>query len=108
MTKKTLSLKLLFIMGISLAFVGCTYIKNDKTLLNSVESEKGSSIEDKNAEFSLTGILTSAGGTFFITDSSGLAHDIESYSVELRDYLGKTISVTGQYSGDTLFISSIE
>lgn len=33
---------------------------------------------------------------------------VASYTVSLDDYVNKTVSITGQYSGTTLFVDSIE
>lgn len=33
---------------------------------------------------------------------------LNSYSVKLQDYEGKEIEVTGEYSGDTLFVDKVK
>jgi hypothetical protein len=55
-----------------------------------------------------TGIISQAGGKYFLQEAGGTPQMIESYAVELSQYVGQTVTVTGQYSGDTLFVGSIE
>lgn len=80
---------------------GCSQIEN------SFESENSDVLEQKNATISITGTLSQTGGLYLITDSAGMTHDIESYSVSFDEYLGETVTVTGQYSGDTLFVTEV-
>ena len=39
--------------------------------------------------------------------SSGASVGVASYTLHLNDYIGKKVSVTGQFSGDTLYADSI-
>ena len=39
--------------------------------------------------------------------SSGASVGVASYTLNLDDYIGKKVSVTGQFSGDTLYADSI-
>lgn len=62
---------------------------------------------DKQGFTSKTGVISQAGDTIFIQEAGGQPEIIESYSVELSEYVGQTITVTGQFSGDTLFVSEV-
>lgn len=62
--------------------------------------------EDKSGYTELTGIILQQ-GTTFILQANGKNFSVESYSVNLAEYTGQTITVKGKYSGDTLFIEEI-
>lgn len=100
MSKKILfSMVIIFVFGGFLS--GCSHIKNNDNSLQNNEYEQ------KNTTIEITGTLSQNGELFFITDSSGQIHDIETYSVSFAEYVGKTVTVSGQYSGNTLFVTSI-
>lgn len=40
--------------------------------------------------------------------ATGRSIKLNSYSVQLANYEGKTVTVTGEYSGNTLFVDSVE
>jgi len=82
-------------------FSGCTQDNNGS---NSAQSD---SFEQKNTTITLTGKLTKSGNLYLVTDSAGVAHDVETYSADFDSYLGETVTVSGQYSGNTLFVSQI-
>jgi uncharacterized lipoprotein YajG len=56
---------------------------------------------------SITGQIVKSGERFSIIDSTGKQTEIESYKVSFDAFDGKTVEVTGQYSGDTLFVANI-
>ena len=55
-----------------------------------------------------TGIISSSGGVFYLQEAGQTPKEIDSYTVELSDYVGQSVTVSGQYSGDTLFVGSVE
>jgi len=65
----------------------------------------------KTAAITKTGILqksTLAQSDFtHVLVSSGKSVGVASYTLNLDDYIGKKVSVTGQFSGDTLYADSI-
>lgn len=65
----------------------------------------------KTAAITKTGLLqksTIAQSDFtHVIISSGKSVGVASYTLNLDDYIGKNVSVTGQFSGDTLFADSI-
>ena len=63
---------------------------------------------DKQGDTSKTGAISEAGGRFFIQPTGGQSEEIESYNVDLGEYVGQTVTVTGQFSGDTLFVATVE
>jgi len=63
---------------------------------------------EKRGDTTKTGNITASGGRFFLTEAGSSPKEIESYALDLADYVGQTVTVTGQYSGDTLFVGSIQ
>ncbi len=62
----------------------------------------------KQGETSKTGIISKAGAQFFITQQGQSPAAIDSYAIDLEQYVGQSVTVTGQYSGDTLFVGEIK
>lgn len=63
---------------------------------------------EKSGDTTKTGVISEAGGSYFLQEAGDTPRVVESYSVDLSQYVGQTVTVTGQYSGDTLFIGSLE
>lgn len=97
MTRKKHSL-LLFILSTSLLLGACT--PTTKTTPINLETES--------PNVTLTGNLTQAGNRFSLTSTGQAPIELDSRKVDLSSYAGKTVTVTGQYSGTTLFIDKIE
>ena len=64
--------------------------------------------EKKSGETRKTGTISTSQGKFFLAEPGQTPKEIESYQVTLADYVGQTVTVVGQYSGDTLFVGKIE
>lgn len=75
---------------------------------SSPQTDTSMSASDKQGETTRTGVITQAGSSFFITPDGGQPEIIESYAVELSEYVGQSVTITGQYSGDTLYVGSIQ
>lgn len=96
------SLVLLFIVAFCTGiFSAC--VKGNST----TDSMNSTGLEQKNQDITLSGILSKNGELYFITDSVGKIHDVETYSVDFGSYVGKQVTATGQYSGNTLFVTEI-
>jgi hypothetical protein len=55
----------------------------------------------------IMGPVTSAGNLFYIsvgTDNT----EITSRKIDLKQYVGKTVTVTGEFSGTTLFVDEVK
>ena len=63
---------------------------------------------EKSGTTTKTGKITENAGKFYLQEAGQTPKEIESYVVELGDYAGKTVTVSGQYSGDTLFVGSVK
>lgn len=56
----------------------------------------------------MTGKLQKAGDRYHLSLSSGETQPIDSYSLNLEEYVGQRVEATGQFSGDELFVSKLE
>lgn len=97
---------LMTLVGGSLVLGGC--LSSSQVQKDQIQPSAASQIEEKQGDTTLTGVISVANGIFYITPGGQPTQEIESYSVELGEYVGKTVTVTGQFSGDTLFIGSIQ
>lgn len=59
-------------------------------------------------DVTLTGNLIKAGTIFSLNIAGKPPVELDSRRVSLKDYVGKTVTVTGQYSGTTLYVSQIK
>lgn len=55
-----------------------------------------------------TGVISVSGNQVTLTPAGGVPEVIESYSIDFSAYDGQTVSVSGQYSGNTLFVSEVQ
>lgn len=53
-----------------------------------------------------TGKLTTAGGLFYVTSGSTNT-EVTSRKIDLKQFEGKMVTVTGEFSGTTLFVDTI-
>lgn len=92
--------------GVILA--GCT----SQNATNSVSDPAGTNgamkAEEKKGDTTVTGKISASGENYLITVAGQAPKGLDSYKVDLKEYVGKTVTVTGQYSGDTLFVSKVE
>lgn len=96
---KKLFLVTVLVVG-TLTLAGCS--QRDSSSSDTTQSE------NKQGDTTVTGTITESGGTYFLQQTGGIPEAIDSYSVDLDAYVGQTVTVTGQYSGQTLFVGSIE
>lgn len=82
----------------SLLLAGCTSTSVQQTTQTQ---------QEKAVNTTLSGMVTKSGGKFYINSAGAATKEIDSYTVKLDDYVGKKVSVTGQYSGITLFVDTI-
>lgn len=64
-------------------------------------------VQQKAPDTTLTGTVNTAAGKYFISAPGKPTTELDSYTVKLADYVGKRVSVTGQYSGTTLFVDRV-
>ena len=88
---------ILMVLGLGVALGGCAIGPAKQT-------------QDMVAESpikTLTGTITIAGKTVNIS-KGGVVTEITSRRVDLTQYNGKEVSVTGQFSGSTLYVDEIQ
>lgn len=64
--------------------------------------------EQKSGFTTVTGTVKASGKSSAIITTSSGAISVETYAVDFTQYDGQTVTATGKYSGDTLFISEIQ
>lgn len=84
----------------SALLMGCTN--------TSTTTPTSSGIEQKQGDTTIAGTLTGGEGAFFIQVSGQQPQMVDSYSLDLSSYVGQTVTITGQYSGSTLFVGEIQ
>lgn len=98
MSKKTRFLVSVSLIFGALIFSGCT--------LSSTSSPSESSQEQRPG-VSLDGSLEMVAGKYFL--KSGVkTTEISSKKVDLSAFVGKSVAVSGEYSGTTLFVDNVE
>ncbi|MEP7166890.1 MAG: hypothetical protein ABI758_02850 [Candidatus Woesebacteria bacterium] len=56
----------------------------------------------------VSGTIAKTAGKFYIASPGSVTRDLDSYTVKLDDYVGKNVTVTGQFSGTTLFVDTVK
>lgn len=64
-------------------------------------------IQTENPNITLTGTLNKAGSRFSLSIVGKPSIELDSRKINLDQYTGRSISVTGQYSGTTLFVDRV-
>jgi hypothetical protein len=62
----------------------------------------------KQGDTQKVGMITEINGVYYINQAGQVPEMIESLAVDLSQYVGQEVTVVGQYSGDTLFVGSVE
>lgn len=94
------------LLSSSLLFTAC--IKSAETTTPVNNSGTAPAATEKSGDTVKTGVISEVGGIFMLKEGAKQPIEIESYAVDLSAYVGQTVTVTGQYSGDTLFVGSVE
>ncbi|MFZ5438331.1 MAG: hypothetical protein ACOZAK_04745 [Patescibacteria group bacterium] len=97
--KKLLLLSFVLFSGV--IFAGCIQQQPKTTNTPAQTTEKV-------GDTTKTGTISFSDGRYFLAETGQTPKEIDSYAVDLSAYVGQRVTVTGQYSGDTLFVGSIE
>lgn len=110
MQNKNFSLGLGLVLTTSMFLAGCTSKTAPAPVTAPSAKTDGGAMktEDKKGDTSMTGVISASGDTYLITAAGKAPKGLDSYAVDLKQYVGKTVKVTGQFSGDTLFVSKVE
>jgi hypothetical protein len=92
------------LIAASIVFSGCS----SSTSSQSSAPSSDATTTQKSGDTTKTGKITEAGSKFFLQEAGKQPIEIDSYGIELKSYVGQTVTVTGQYSGDTLFVSMVK
>lgn len=71
-------------------------------------STTSTSTTQKSGTTTKTGKIVKLGKKYGIQEAGKQPAEIDTYSLDLSQYEGKTVTVSGQYSGDTLFVTKVE
>src|SRR5689334_5328053 len=93
----------LALFGSTILFVGCT------SSTKPAQSQDGavSMTTEKKGDTTLSGKLTNTGGKYFVERVGQAPQEVNSYGVDLSVYTNKNVTVTGQFSGDTLYVGKV-
>lgn len=69
---------------------------------------KPADLTTESPDVTLTGTIVQAGTQFSLSIPGKPPVELDSRQVTLGTYAGKNVTVTGQYSGTTLFVSEIK
>lgn len=85
------------------------WIQNAKKAVPATNNQKTSNpgATQKSGTTTKTGKITASDGKFYLQEVGQTPNEIDSYAVDLSEYANQTVTVSGQYSGDTLFVGSI-
>ncbi len=88
------------VAALVLMFTGCSTTQSTQTTSASQEQKIGNT--------TLEGTVTGAAGKYFLSVPGEPTVQIDSYTVKFENYVSKKVKVTGQYSGDTLYVDKVE
>jgi outer membrane biogenesis lipoprotein LolB len=90
----------------SFLLAGCTSPTAPKTS-TPVKSTTPAAAQ-KSGTTTKTGQITNKGGKFYIQEANKQPEEIDSYSIDLNTYVGQSVTIEGQFSGNTLFVGSVK
>lgn len=96
------------ILGAGLIFSGCSMTNDSQIQNKTTGGAQAPAADQKRGDTTKVGSISQSGGNYLLRVSGQQPEIIESYQVELSEHVGQTVEVTGQYSGDTLFVGTIK
>ncbi|NCN07027.1 MAG: hypothetical protein GW762_01485 [Candidatus Pacebacteria bacterium] len=91
----------------SLTLAACTQTQTQEGSSGNSETGSVPAAEDKSGETTKSGMLVKQGEKYYIKAANGKMEEVESYGVEFSQFENQSVTVVGQYSGDTLFVGKI-
>ena len=92
----------------SLTLAACTQTQTQEGSSGNSETGSVPAAEDKSGETTKSGMLVKQGEKYYIKAANGKMEEVESYSVDFSEFENQSVRVTGQYSGDTLFVGNVD
>lgn len=108
MSKNTL-FSLVIIFFAATVLVACTPLGSAPTNNSNpteTTTEADSELTEKSGFTTLSGTISDQGAGFILRTGSETIV-VQSLSYDLNEYVGQSVTVTGKYSGDELFISEL-
>lgn len=87
------------LIGLSFLFAGCSGSSVNQTTSPTTTTNKVGKTEKM-------GTLTQVGKVYLLQNGTQ-SISLESYNLDLSQYVGKQVHVLGEYSGDTLFVTEV-
>jgi len=91
------------VTGATVMFTGCSSAKSGDTQ----DQTPGMAIEKK-GDTTLSGKLVQKDGKYYLEATGKSLQEVDSNKVDLTTYVNKSVIITGQFSGITLFAGKIE
>ncbi len=91
-----------------LVLTGCQAKTSLPATSTTQESFGAENAGSKTGNTTKKGTVTGQDGQYFLQVAGEQPIGIDSYAIDLDTYVGKTVTVTGQYSGNTLFVGNIQ
>lgn len=89
-------------------FTACNASTPSATSSSATSQQNPATTTQKKGNTVKTGKIVKLGDKFFIQETGKQPAEIDSYNINLSSYLNQTVKITGEYSGDTLFVGKIE
>jgi uncharacterized lipoprotein YajG len=91
-----------------LLLAGCQTKQSVNTNASQSTSDVIAAPTAKSGDTTMNGKVVQSGTSYSLVDSNGKQTEIDSYKIDLSQYSNKQVSITGQFSGDTLFAAKVE
>ncbi|MEO8581562.1 MAG: hypothetical protein ABI425_03170 [Patescibacteria group bacterium] len=96
-------MKYLILLSSLLLLAGCQSQPTVKSNADTIQANPTA----REGDSTLSGKVVQSGDTFSLVDSTGKQTELDSYKIDLTPYANKQVSITGQFSGDTLFAAKV-
>ncbi len=97
---------IIFVATLSVFLGGCAVQQSVDSRDNDMSALSGE--EEKKGDITKTGTVVKTANAYFLVETNGNKVELDSYKYQLSEYEGKVVTVTGQYSGDTLFVGNLQ
>ena len=98
--------KIIIILLVLAAFFALGAIALNKSKAT-VPASTSSTVQQKVGTTTKTVTISVSNNIFYLQEAGQTPKEIDSYTVDLGQYVGQSVTVSGQYSGDTLFVGSV-
>ncbi|MBW7955099.1 hypothetical protein H3C66_00030 [Patescibacteria group bacterium] len=89
------------LLSLSVMLAGCAAAPT------SPEDQAVGTTTEKQGDTTVSGKIVKLGDKYYLQAAGSPQQEVDSYSVDLSTYEGQNVTITGQFSGDTLFAGSV-